>query len=1088
MNATNRIKMAMGGGMTSVLIAHLAIVSLPLGAADISPNPHQITRIVETDSDTTLAEFANNGELRKRGEGTLTLSAPALSNTGRLVVERGAAVLDLNATSAAPALPDTPPVVGNLTLWLDATQNVVTDGDGKVVDWFDCRETNPSSSAATHSHPFASSRHQWVAGLSGGAPSLVANVAALGGKSYIDFGPYGDYGAGGKWLCISNTSGSAYGFQPMVEAFVVVAKQSSSARGCGTLFSGYYNKTAAHPFWAGDDSKFWFSNANTRADKGSTRLDRNTIWGGMVPIDDMDFHLVSTQLPLNQDAAEKKWNILGGDRAVHAGGMRIAEVLAFSARLSEFDRMRVEEYLWRKWMGARQTSVGTVAVNAGATATIDTDFDVTGDLAGGGTVVKEGSGQLRVPGLDFAGTVELREGQVRTDGASFAVKETGQRFLATATSVVSIDSEPTANGTVAKYGQGLMSIASLPADTKRLVVENGTLRLAPSVSDAVPVAATFPNSDFEQFAGRFADFVNIGGGTGTTQPQSSRGWTFDRTGRTANNAVCLVTNVFNTGTFASQVSDTNGLGYDGAVSLLLCQGKATGTFTLPAAGIYKASFRVAGFGTSCFDAQILIDGVQASEFTALTTFSFTRYEVKLPFLAAGEHTFTISDVQPTQTNRIYVDDVKILPVEMRDTAPVAVAIANPSFELPWTNLAKAYNDYSYVPDENACTGWSFQSTANDWIGSMVRRRWYNGIAIGSNESTCSIPDEMPDGFLCAQIYGYFAVSQTLTFPSAGRYRLRFHLAKRDVTAPQTVVVSIGDAVVRKVIVRHSEFRPYEAIFDLAEGGEKTLKFAGTKVTEDNTPHTAGCALLDAISIERVSETIPDNLVANGTFDAGAAGWDVSGNVNRISAVEAWKWVNEIVRAPLQGADGVMLRSASAGTLAQNVSFPAAGRYELSFRCQTFERYPTDLTKCSLLQVKVGDNELHRRAFFDDGEAERIVRLPFNVTAAGTKRLEFNVSPSASTPVANVIIDEVSITAAPAAARTDLANYIPSNMEVDVSSGAFLNLDFDGVANVAGVRYNGVKLTGEISHETCPTWVMGRGVLSIVPNGTMILFR
>ena len=1087
MNAINRIKMAMAGGMTSVLIAHLAIVSLPLGAADISPNPRQITRIVETDSDTTLAEFANNGELRKRGEGTLTLSAPALNSTGRLVVESGAAVLDLNAASAAPALPDTPPVVGNLTLWLDATQNVVTDGDGKVVDWFDCRETTPSSSASSHSHPFASSRHQWVAGLSDGAPSLVSDVAALGGKSYIDFGPYGDYGAGGKWLCISNTPGSAYGFLPMVEAFVVVAKHTSSARGCGTLFSGYYNKTAAHPFWAGDDSKFWFSNANTRADKGSTRLDRNTVWGGMVPIDDMDFHLVSTQLPLNQDAAEKKWNILGGDRAVHAGGMRIAEVLAFSARLSEFDRMRVEEYLWRKWMGTRQISVGTVAVNTDATVTIDTDSDVTGDLTGGGSVVKEGNGQLRVPGLDFTGTVELREGKVRTEGAAFAVKETGRRFLATATSVVSIDSTPVANGTVDKYGQGLMSIASLPAATKRLVVENGTLRLAPPVSNAVPTAATFPNSDFEQFAGRFTDFVNIGGGAGTTTPQSSRGWTFDRTGRTANNAVCLVSNVFNTGMFKSQVIDANGLGYDGAVSLLLCQGKATGTFTLPAAGMYKASFRVAGFGTR-FDAQILIDGVHAREFTALTAYSFTRYEVELPFLAAGEHTFTFSDVQPTQTNRILFDEVKILPVELRDTAPVAVPIANPSFELPWTNVAVQYDDVAYVPDEAACTGWTFQSTGNGWIGSMVRRRWYNGIAIGSNESTCSIPDEMPDGFLCAQIYGYFAVSQTLTFPSAGRYRLRFHLAKRDVTAPQTVVVSVGDTVVRKAIVRHSEFRPYEAIFDLAEGGEKVLKFAGTKVTEDNTPHTAGCALLDAISLERVSETIPANLVANGTFDDGAAGWDVSGNVNRISAVETWKWVNDIPRAPLQGADGVMFRSASDGTLAQDVTFPAPGRYELSFRCQTFERYPTDLTRLSLLQVTVGDNELHRRAFFDDGEAERIVKLPFVITAVGTKRLEFSVSHKVNSPVANVIIDDVAIVAAPAAARTDLANYIPSNMEVEVASGGVLNLDFDGVANVAGVKYNGVKLTGEVSHETCPTWVMGRGVLSIVPNGSMILFR
>ena len=88
MNATNSIKMAMGGGVASVLIAHLAIVSLPLGAADISPNPHQVTRVVDVAGDAEIAGFANNGILRKRGTGTLTLSAPGLNN-GEVVVESG---------------------------------------------------------------------------------------------------------------------------------------------------------------------------------------------------------------------------------------------------------------------------------------------------------------------------------------------------------------------------------------------------------------------------------------------------------------------------------------------------------------------------------------------------------------------------------------------------------------------------------------------------------------------------------------------------------------------------------------------------------------------------------------------------------------------------------------------------------------------------------------------------------------------------------------------------------------------------------------------------------------------------------------
>jgi hypothetical protein len=79
-------------------------------------------------------------------------------------------------------------------------------------------------------------------------------------------------------------------------------------------------------------------------------------------------------------------------------------------------------------------------------------------------------------------------------------------------------------------------------------------------------------------------------------------------------------------------------------------------------------------------------------------------------------------------------------------------------------------------------------------------------------------------------------------------------------------------------------------------------------------------------------------------------------------------------------------------------------------------------------------------------------------------------------------------AAPAEARTDLSDYIPENVELDVADGATLNLDFDGVATVRGIRYNGRSYVGEISHATCPAWVMGRGVLSAAPRGTVIMFR
>ena len=164
--------------------------ALPLLAADITPNPHQVTRILEVGTDTTLSDLASGGQLRKRGEGTLTLSAPGMNGSGTLVVEQGAVVLDLDAAPSVPSLPSS--VTSKIALWLDATQNVVTDGSGLVVDWFDRRETNLEPTG-THAWPFASSRHQWVPNISGGRPSLVENDPALGGKPHVDFGKCGRF-------------------------------------------------------------------------------------------------------------------------------------------------------------------------------------------------------------------------------------------------------------------------------------------------------------------------------------------------------------------------------------------------------------------------------------------------------------------------------------------------------------------------------------------------------------------------------------------------------------------------------------------------------------------------------------------------------------------------------------------------------------------------------------------------------------------------------------------------------------------------------------------------------------------------------
>ena len=173
--------------------------AVPLRAADISPNPHQVTRIVDVAGDKAITNFANNGILRKRGTGTLTLSAPGLNN-GEVVVESGEAVLSMNDATEVPAFPDY--LDANIALWLDASTNVVTDGGGNVEYWFDRREENPTAGAAAHTKPFASSHVQWVPDCSDGegAPSLVFT----NGIACVEFGPHSGGNIGtyrsGKWL------------------------------------------------------------------------------------------------------------------------------------------------------------------------------------------------------------------------------------------------------------------------------------------------------------------------------------------------------------------------------------------------------------------------------------------------------------------------------------------------------------------------------------------------------------------------------------------------------------------------------------------------------------------------------------------------------------------------------------------------------------------------------------------------------------------------------------------------------------------------------------------------------------------------
>lgn len=115
------------------------------------------------------------------------------------------------------------------------------------------------------------------------------------------------------------------------------------------------------------------------------------------------------------------------------------------------------------------------------------------------------------------------------------------------------------------------------------------------------------------------------------------------------------------------------------------------------------------------------------------------------------------------------------------------------------------------------------------------------------------------------------------------------------------------------------------------------------------------------------------LVANGGFESGAASWTFSGGAATASANSLW--IENVANTPPQGADCAVIggRGAASGAVAQDVAFPAAGRYELKFRIRRFRENPfTEDTKVSVFRAAVGGETIHM-SYIQRNEDERVER-------------------------------------------------------------------------------------------------------------------
>ena len=209
-------------------------------------------------------------------------------------------------------------------------------------------------------------------------------------------------------------------------------------------------------------------------------------------------------------------NPLGGNAGAgkRVGGEYICEMLLFTNRLSEVERVSVSNWLLAKWLDAVPPQKPAVAVTLATNAVFEVEGDACASLStrGDGTLAKTGAGMLVMPSLTqpIPRTAHLRvdEGSVLLGQPLPVVCAAGDTVTSAMTYAGPQVTKAVSAGAgrLVKAGNGPLLVDGIPDGVTNLVVSGGLLTLADPdrKDDLLPgpdrgVAATIPEWNFETY-------------------------------------------------------------------------------------------------------------------------------------------------------------------------------------------------------------------------------------------------------------------------------------------------------------------------------------------------------------------------------------------------------------------------------------------------------------------------------------------------------------------------------------------------------------------------------------------------------------
>ncbi len=1051
----------------------------------------------------TPIEAAGESRLVKTGEGELTVPVGTVV-PGSLSVDIGAgAVMVGNAETAGEI--SAPAVIGqSASFWLASDAEMANfstetqDGRECVLRWRDVRDTDssvtnypflttyPNTASKSFVSPYIrtvdGNRTVYFRGWGSRCAMRINNKAGV--KTRLD--------VGSVFLVtsVSNTWGYALGDDEDAGSYHI-----GGGFGSGAIGQTYYTNRRNPAIRC---ARFY-----DNAERRDSRID--TVQKGM--------HIIEFHHPKN--ALAKSGNMVFGwspNAGNREGGDDIMELIIFGTPLAEADRLSVLRYLAAKWnaqqgrtsfrtaqgtaLGVAASGVGDVLVSGDGTCRASVSgvaFSTGKDALFGGLLDVLPAYAVTAYSPAFAFSLESGEtlNVVRGAGASYG------RDVCTKT-----ESAPV--GTVVKTGTGAARVAEIPDSVAKLEVQGGCLTLSPPVRSSLRIPQTGANDIFATISNANFESSDM---TAWTLTGNSYG-RFRRQGG-VDTWVCP----FNApeGEWVLRLQATKNI-----------QATATTSVTVPVSGQYAFSFMGSGrgqYGVGLYYISFIRDGVTntCDEVDVFCdTVGYAMHRLLTPYLEAGVYTLRIaSNVTGDSTSTF--DDFKMKLVTENPNTDGAWRIPNGGFENlekggvkglgdnAW-NYVSSLNNFTYSPS-NRVVSWTFTQGGSGMsgapsVGVTHAAMVANGVGYFHNANLGGFGDK----YLAFYSDGGTATSGVFT-PPAGKFRLRFKAAFAGFDASTwhgnelknfpvwsaTVTVNSDEYPLGTVSGNLSGFNKWKLVtlpneIVIPEGASVSVSLRQT--------NSSGAGFLDDVELVPCTE-----LVADGGFED--ATWDGSSAWQRFVHPEASNPDNFIARHAYSNQPQYFGYDTYEGDYClkiwynnrdaawQDIAVPSNGLYRLTFfaRARVDERNSSDGNRGHnpiRVWMAQGDvtNEIGRTAV--DCDEFRPYTYFWRAPAAGTYRLGFSSTMTANED-RNTMIDGVSLkpVADELVAETPR---LSEDLEISVSAGAKLALDFSGTVKVGRLRIAGRNYSGIVDASTVPGVITGQGAFEVKTRGMILILR